>query len=418
VGHREDLEAALRASPDLDTMAVYADVLEAAGDPRGELMAIVLADRAPDRVAGLVTWLTAELAQRAGGVADPHLFVTGAGDLPWLASPLGEFVRGIAMMARVEQCRRVVAAVASRPRPWFRLLRLTSGFGVCELPDVLAAATPHLEELDLTGGVELTELVHPSVHTLRLSVSSTEGAASLLRPYYLPAVTHLDLELSPWPNNVRSQHLVCDHLPALTSLDLSRTEPTYGAMQRGFNRFDALAWLRDVPLRHRLETVKLPAIRTQRAADHVEAILAEVPGLTATAARAYSRCSFGAGLARLTLPEPWPWPPADTIPEAREDLLVKLPGGTVKVSQWMAISELERTWHRLSVEERDAWRQVWATIDTAVRREVALPYGVLARAYGCFVHCDPLVTIARNAKAIVDATPPIADATRVTLRAS
>src|SRR5205809_526335 len=39
---REELEASLRGRPDDATLAVYADVLQAQGDPRGELIALEL----------------------------------------------------------------------------------------------------------------------------------------------------------------------------------------------------------------------------------------------------------------------------------------------------------------------------------------------------------------------------------------
>jgi uncharacterized protein (TIGR02996 family) len=39
---RSDLEAMLRASPDDDTLMIYADALIAEGDPRGELIALEL----------------------------------------------------------------------------------------------------------------------------------------------------------------------------------------------------------------------------------------------------------------------------------------------------------------------------------------------------------------------------------------
>jgi hypothetical protein len=166
-GPREMLEATLRDRVTRETLAVWADVLQIEGDPRGALITQELAHADPSRFELLETWVRAELAHRSGKVAIPHLVVTGVRDAGWLESPLGDFVRVVSVMARIDEVRRVVDRLATRPRPWLRRMNLFAGMATLRLGPELVHATPNLEELVLEGsGAEHDSATHIGKHVL------------------------------------------------------------------------------------------------------------------------------------------------------------------------------------------------------------------------------------------------------------
>jgi hypothetical protein len=161
------------------------------GDPRGELIALEL--RRPERWALLTRWLASHLRLEPGG---DHLFVVSE-HVDWLDTPIGEFCRGISISQRIEDARKIVAAVAKRPRPWLTRIKIMAGFGTLVLDDALRAAVPNLHELELIGAHDLRDFVHPTLQKLRRSVQSLEGGNELALAMYLPGVTHCTLELEP-----------------------------------------------------------------------------------------------------------------------------------------------------------------------------------------------------------------------------
>src|SRR5215831_17084699 len=121
---RAELEAMLRASPgDVATLEVYADALMSEGDPRGEQIALELRD--PARRPLLERWLASHLALEPSG---DHLFVADERWIPFLASPIGEFCRGVSATVRIEHAREIVDALAQKPRPFLTRFKLIAGF--------------------------------------------------------------------------------------------------------------------------------------------------------------------------------------------------------------------------------------------------------------------------------------------------
>lgn len=417
---RAELEAALRQRIDRDVLSVYADVLQAEGDARGEQIALELGTADADRFARFELWLRAELAQRAGEVAHPHLIVVDRRDAEWLATPLGEFARGASVVARAPEVREVLAAIAARPRPYFRRAKLLAGFETVVLSDELVAATPNLEELELEGGFDLGEFVHPALRTLRRSIRSTEGGAALLRPLYLPAVTHL--ELNPWPDAVPEARFTCEHLPALVALDLVRCEPKYGRYD-GFHMLDVCGWLRSVPWLGQLRKVRLPSLRTQRAADDIAAILGANSQLAVTVARAYTRCSFGAELApRVTLPLARPWIPEDMVTKDTWDVTFDFgrgPGGRFKVIVSAVSGRLERLdYAGFAPELRADWERVCTALDAAAARgkKTRLPCALLVRTLGTFTSGSEYDTATDIGKHVIAAAQRVTPDDLVTIQ--
>jgi hypothetical protein len=180
---RDELERALLASWNTDDLAVYADHLQALGDPRGELIALDLAPRGDRawherRSAVLQAWLGPELAASAGRLVQHgviHELRDGHHPPDLLASPLGAFVRGFSTWGGV-YIRPLTAAVlqalerlAAQPRPWLTRLAIDyQGELRCDpaLCDRLIAATPNLVELYTLGDCLFDSFHHPSLRRL------------------------------------------------------------------------------------------------------------------------------------------------------------------------------------------------------------------------------------------------------------
>jgi len=312
VATRDDLEAALRTNPDRDTLSVYADLLQNAGDPRGELIALEL-HKGPERYNLLLNWLAAELRPF------PHtgLHVTATWVERWLNEPLGDFTRGIFAIDHAPQLRQLLDAVSSRPRLWLTRIHVSCDQDKTEpiaLDEALVRATPNLVDLEVHGRVDLTRFAHPNVKTLRRMMGLDAVAASeLILPVELPAVTHLALGLDPWPENVSEQLVTCEHLPALASLDVGDNEPYTPSL--GSRSFPTFRWLLALAAARRLTKLRVPSVRTAEAANVLAELLGASP-VTITIARAYSRCDFARDLSpRISVPEPFPWWP----PDWRED---------------------------------------------------------------------------------------------------
>jgi len=160
---------------DFDDLEVYADHLQAEGDPRGELVSLDLRPQPTDRA----WWIHRRAAAEAWlGQSHPYAQVVqhgfvhelrdGATPRALLDGPLGDVVRGYTTWghARVLDSIRRLAA---RPRPW--LVRLAIAYWSKRRlstadRDALIAATPNLKELVLVGDPLFSAFPHPNVRTL------------------------------------------------------------------------------------------------------------------------------------------------------------------------------------------------------------------------------------------------------------
>ncbi len=185
---REDLEEALAACWNLDDLTVYADLLLAEGDPRGELIALDLQPNPEDpdwqarRLSAAVRWLGGSLARRTYGLhrfgfldelGDNKRYAAATSAL--LASPAGIYVRRFTARGQATKVRATINELASKPRPFLTRLEVGargSSRDVCLSAQVMArltTATPRLRELEVRGRRVLAGVAHPALRRLRLS---------------------------------------------------------------------------------------------------------------------------------------------------------------------------------------------------------------------------------------------------------
>lgn len=196
---REDLEEALAACWNLDDLAVYADLLLAADDPRGELIALDLQhDPASEawaqrRFAALARWLGSDLARRSYGLVK-HGFLNDLDDgkrhgplaQTLLDSPAGPFLRKFTTRGPATKVRATVQRLAGKPRPFLTQLEIgvrgsSRDLIISEaLGARLIAATPRLYELEVRGHAVLGTLSHPSLR--RLHLSNHDSVVEVVRP--------------------------------------------------------------------------------------------------------------------------------------------------------------------------------------------------------------------------------------------
>jgi len=232
---RDELDAALRARFDPDDLAVYADLLQSEGDPRGELITLELQTAVTPEIverrrALLRSWLgdmpiveDVLLNFRYGFIEDMQL--DGAAGYAWLASPAGEFLRTGWMYGKRIEVQRALTALAAKPRPWLTKLALEERWDDDEItvPPGLVAATPNLVTLELVGPFALERFAHPKLERIAWTMTRDQGSGEL-------------------------------RMPSLTTLELSLKQPRY----EGEPGFDVYAWLTAQPIRSQLRHVRLP----------------------------------------------------------------------------------------------------------------------------------------------------------------
>ena len=304
----EALEAALRIELDRETLLVYADELLAAGDPRGELIAIDLAEASEERAAR-----RAELIGDWLGPSPPHgtirygfIDVDATSAQPWeqlavaLDGPAARYVRGVTAVGDRAAVELAIGQIASAERPWLARVTLRQWAWVQlseqqrqHLPerarravsgDSLAAAfaraTPALHTLEVDGRHVLDPLAHARVHRVR--VSGHDALASLHdgTPWPIEAldfafVAHLDV--APKPHDLGAL-LPAASFPALRHLDLSRNEPGQHDPDHLGGKSSAFELLLASRLRAQLVSLRVPTPRDADL-DRLRSALAGMPAL-------------------------------------------------------------------------------------------------------------------------------------------
>ena len=369
----DELEDALHARWDRETLLVYADALQAAGDPRGELIALDLeiAERgttpelAIRRRKRLYEWLGGstiagrpvhEASFRDGFVDDFYVThdrntgVTGYLDALF-ASRAGRFVRGLTIaVGGLVQLREAFAVLVREPRRWLERIELRvveADRPIGEpLVRALIAATPRLHTLAINDTGAIAAFPHPNVrHVItespRLALVQTIPNVETL-DLVLDSDDREDNEAGYTPDVLAGIHT----LPSLRVLDLSRNEPAYPpAASDGIYPF--VRWL---PLAT-LERVRLPSLRTPQQAQLLGETIDLAPTTQFEIARSYDRHTTLLATInhpRLALPVPFTWPPPDTL-SSREALTITVPteeyGDDVSLTQ--LIDRLEVQWDHL-----------------------------------------------------------------------
>jgi hypothetical protein len=299
-----DLEAAVRAAWDREAIEVYADHLQAIGDPRGELVAI---DLRIDEVGANAEMLErrAELIEAWFGAAVPPGLVrygfvdadaTGMGPDSQLATvlcgPGAKFVRSVALAGTTEQNRIALEQLAAEERPWLTKLVIrqwqeTIAFTLGnEETKKLFARVPALAVLELEGRRILGNVAHPNVRELKLT--GYDALAALADPTRIwPQLATIDFAFhcqyasqhTDPPIDLIGRLLTRASLPSLESLDLSRNEPGHVEPRSLGGDIVISAFALRFANHPRLAVVRVPSLPSEPAVVSIERLLASLPVL-------------------------------------------------------------------------------------------------------------------------------------------
>ena len=298
-----DLEAAVRASWDRESLSVYGDHLMAIGDPRGELVAMDLRidqeGASPEVIARRNELIAAWFGSRLPPGIVRHGFVdvdaTSAEPDSQLAIALGgpgaAYVRSVAIVGPPQLLARSMAMLTEAPRPW--LVRLVvRQWDESKAPTIdeatcqrLVAVAPHLAALEVDGRRVFHELVHPRLRALR--VSGYDAVASLVGDGAALAATRLDFAFhchfarehaAPSAPVLRSL-LAAGRLPDLVELDLSRNEPGRLEPHTLGGDLDVFSFVDNLALRRRLERLRLPPLISAADLVKLQHALEDMPAL-------------------------------------------------------------------------------------------------------------------------------------------
>jgi hypothetical protein len=282
-----DLEALVDSSWDREHLAIYADALQAVGDPRGELLAFDLhADVAgPElnpRIRDLEKAFLGDLASELG-IRVPHGFVElhvgqhTYGDR-WaraLVDRLGRYVRRISL-ANVSpgRARRILKQIAAQPRPWLTRLAIAvhgNGGTIADgaLSAALCRATPRLRTLHLSGAT-MIGFAHPNLRRLRAELGALPSLAS--RGAAFERLVELELTCTRSELAAAKELLPAVRLPALRRLDL-------GAVIDEIHIAPLLERLPTLPVLRRLSHLRVPYRGWLRPDAWYDELVARAPGL-------------------------------------------------------------------------------------------------------------------------------------------
>jgi hypothetical protein len=386
----EEIEATLQARWDRETLEVYADALQASGDPRGSLIALALAHAGGRDTPELVrqrdqlvaAWLGDFRLERPGwldahtGFVSIHLSTLDS-VTAFLASHLAPFLRRIRLFLRPAECAAALEALASRRHPWCIELEIqfnASHDDAVPIPPAIieriAEAMPRLATLCLYGARVLHTPTPPSIERIVLDPRALIGRLPM------PAVTELVLPvlhlrgLGPEVADL----LHPQTFPGLRRLDLEQNEGHLG---------DVLAMLERVVALDRLTWLRLPSLRGEEDVRRVRDLLARAPALVIDIARSHRPLQHLAPLdePRIRVPAPVPCPPPDDMESANHHLAVSVPGhdGVFELSIGALAYNTEGYYTEFSSEQQAALAALWERIPALRARPVGFPGAAMAR---------------------------------------
>lgn len=403
---RDELEAALRVHPDEATLHVYADFLQAQGDPRGELISLDIRGVRDDKRRGklLASWLGDEVALAwsaahqlwyAGDLDATHAtfecgFVDltvaedgGAMALRLLASSASDYLRRVSLVGPTSVLAPVLAQLVARRRPWLQQLAIarprterTPLVGT-QLGRALAEATPALEVLDLDGRNLFDRFAHPNLRELGISGCD---AIDLVEGPPFPALHAIDYQ-HDLVRPVRML-LAASRVPAVRRLCLARSEA--GG--------ELYALLGTLPIANQLSKLVVPAVRTQAEVALVQAAIDRMPRLRELLiARDYVQFNdihreLRHPWARIRWPEPSPWPPPAWLGEA----VLVVDGYAIELAALAAFLDDSE----LTADTSEIWKRFWAAaraLSQGDARERAFPAADLARALAALPDRPPRI---------------------------
>ena len=386
-----ELEQALITRWDRETLLVYADALQASGDPRGELMVLdleaeergVTPELALRRRKALFEWLGGstirgrpvhEASFRYGFATD--FFATGdrtsqATDYldALFRSPAGSYVRGVTLaVGTPSELGDAFDVLARVQRPWLERLEfrvVTPGPQVKEdRVAALIAATPRLQTIAVFGAHAVGTFSHPAVRKLVVDSQRLEIGTTI------PTLEALDLGVDEDDRDDHASGYDMAILAAVASfsriehIDLSRNEPHYPPSSvpnapPNVDVYPLARWL----LGRNLRTLRMPSLRTPQQSALLHQVLELAPALEVSIARTYSMHQpvlATVAHPRVHLPTPFEWMPADTL-SSREALTITVPTEEYgdDVSLTSLIDRLEAQWSELPPNARTAWLEFW-----------------------------------------------------------
>jgi hypothetical protein len=367
---RDRLEAALRASWERDDLAVYADLLQSEGDPRGELIALDLAKPDDRRSTEASEWrdrrrnlIAAWVGDRWVAAVERYLhqgFLEGVDEraAELLATPAGHYLRSFHISEWDHSASATFEALIARPRPWLTRLEIHARLPASARISDLVHAAPNLAELSLSYAPGRFE--HPSVKLLIINGDAIDDLLSgQLR---CPAAVEVDIALPSLVTGAtwfRQPMLTVDRFPALRVLRLGRNT--------GIGATAAIDLFGSQPIRSHLERVELPALERSQDVTILEAILENLPAhVTVNLERTYERALLGGHLSHrfrnLHVPIAFPWPRRVHYEEV---LIVEIPyqlGSSLSVEFELLQRFLEAYFESFSLAARHAWTRIWEDV--------------------------------------------------------
>jgi hypothetical protein len=378
-----DIEAALAEHFDEDHLAVYGDCLQQDGDPRGELIALDLRGSEDDERRGELArrWLGDELAESvlaSGAINCGFLELRLAGEPGYellnslYAHRAGAYLRSVTIDGDILAVRTLLAHLAYRTQRWLddvaiRCTGTRQNVVDDDLAERFVQACPLLRSLEVEGQYVFGSLRHRDLRSLRVTGHTAVGSLRGDGAVDLPALGLVDLAfatpldddflpLSPGPMLLR------DRFPMLRRLDLSRNEPGLQEPHYLGGRVDAFDFLAGLPVRDQLTHVRMPALRSSRQLAVFERAFVDLHALRdLTIVRTYRDAPWVPPRPRLTVREPYPWPPNDRARVIYFDIIAR--GRETVVTPFLEplIEWLEQQWEHdlLSPEARRAWTELF-----------------------------------------------------------
>jgi hypothetical protein len=409
---RETLEAALAAAWDRDTLAVYADHLQADGDPRGELIALDLqieahgnnVELSKRRTSLLFAWLGALVpvdnvhASWAGdslrfGFVEDLVF---DGQEPnavarleqLLASPAGPYVRGLTMRGTAAALEEGLTVISRREHAWLTRFAIGAAYQPAAIAAKVASeafrAMPRLETLELRPQAVFAPFSHPSIK--RLVIKSRDVYAALGEGASFDDVVELDVMLAQAMGYDEYDGEYLDEQPEAAAAPLPKVLfPSLRRLdlaQHGVTNIDAAyEFLRTLDARAHITHVRIPQLRNASDRDDLLAAIRDMPELESI------EVAHGSYYDPPDLPnvafvraDTWPWPTQERATGRGLRIFMPLAKYGDTVTLLDAVLAMEETYETLPPPARAAWSQLWRFVATLEKPPAPFPARVLADA--------------------------------------
>jgi len=373
-----ELEAALRVHWDPELASVYADALAAAGDPRGELIAIDLdvakhgstAEHERRHAELVKAWLglsESPMWKVRDGIIDLHVYAN-LDELRVLeASPGAPYFGELGISGDTALTDSALLVLTARARPWLTRIMIARDRDrvpapiSSELGDRLVGATPNLGRFRFVGSQVFERFAHPTVRAIEVcDTSALRGAG----PF--PAATSLALWFTRPPERDDLSRIDPARFPAVRRLDVARYDVIANGA-RGYGVTELARYVRELGIADQLEHVHFPAPRSTADDAALQATIDASPRLRTVAIARTSRRTTAVRSTRvaITTPPPGSWPLDDVWFHAlRFELADEI---DVYIEDLQGV--MESCYDRFSPAERAAWDAFWTfVIDLEVVR--------------------------------------------------